>query len=161
MPVEIRRNRTRASLTQLLDQTRQLVSRLAPRLPLRPVLRWSPAPALLSCLLSGQAVACSLIETPFETLFERADHVFAGQLSEDSHNTLVAAKIFKGTEFDAITIETPEFPTSCDVQLVPGEDYLFFETGEPPFRLTMGTGTRGWNFLPADWITSLEQLPVK
>lgn len=115
----------------------------------------------LSFLVSGQAVACSLLETPFETLFERADHVFTGHLSEDSDNTLVAKKIFKGTEFDAITIETPEFPTSCDVQLVPGEDYLFFETGEPPFRLTMGTGTRGWNFLPADWVTSLEQLPSR
>lgn len=121
---------------------------------------------IASLFFGNQSYACSLVDTPFETYFDRADHVFVGHLNDGqagaepnaSVNTLTVTKRFKGAEFDQIIIQIVEFPTSCDIQLYAGQDYLFFENGDPPFQPTMGTGTRGLNFLPEDWATALEQL---
>lgn len=113
---------------------------------------------LTVCLLANAANACVLIEVDFQHYFDNADHVFKGQLVDGSDSIVRVEEVWKGTPFDNIPITIPEYPTSCDLQIQAGQAYVFFESGEPPFQLMLGTGTTSWDYVPEDWLTSLQEL---
>ncbi len=102
--------------------------------------------------------ACSVVETDFDDYFQQAQHVFSGQLVAGADDIVQVEKVWKGTPFEQAEIDSPQFPTSCDLTPVPGQVYLFFVSGAPPFKLMMETGTTGFDHLPQGWRDALAQL---
>ena len=128
--------------------------------------------ALLLTLVSGLANACSCGEFSIDAAFRSHNHVFVGEVVENTSGFLSliqgmssisrkkVAKAWKGKNLGEFTIRVPLIRNTCNLRLKEKTSYLMFLSDDKPYRLMLCSGSKALGKVSKEWISSLDRLAL-